>query len=158
MLGETLREPELLRTLLSNVASTEPCVRAVLLFGSMARGETLERSDIDLLVLHKNCGVKDPVLRRRRLYHLIHEALGGTYKELTVLDMEVDDFLKPKIITPLLLNIYWDAQVILDKTGTLQPFLECVKKRIVEHSLRRVKDGRSYYWILPKPMEKVELL
>jgi len=72
--------------------------------------------------------------------------------------MEVDDFLKPKIITPLLLNIYWDAQVILDKTGTLQPFLECVKKRIVEHSLRRVKDGRSYYWVLPKPMEKVELL
>ena len=81
-----------------------------------------------MLVLHKNCGIKDPVLRRRRLYYLIHEALGGTYEELTVLDMEVDDFLKPRIITPLLLNIYWDAQVILDKTEMLQPFLECEEK------------------------------
>jgi len=158
MPGGALRDTELLRTLLSNLTSMEPCVRAVLLFGSMARGETLERSDVDLLVLHKDCGIEDLVLRRRRLYHLIHEALGEIYEDLTVLDMEVDHFLKPKTITPLLLNIYWDAQIVLDETRTLQQFLEAVRKRIMEHNLRRVKNGRSYYWVLPKPMEKVELL
>ena len=158
MSGGALGDVELLRTLISNLTSLEPCVRAVLLFGSMAREDAVERSDIDLLVLHKNCRIKDPVLRRRRLYHLIHEALREAYEELTVLDMEVDHFLKPKTITPLLLNVYWDARVILDETGTLQRFLESLRKRIVEQGLRRVKDGRSYYWIPPKPLEKVELL
>ncbi len=153
-----LNETELLRASLGNLTSIEHCVRAVLLFGSAARGETVERSDVDLLILYENCELKDPVLRRRRLYHLIHESIGEIYEDLTVLDMELDRFLEPKIITPLLLNVYWDAQVVIDETGTLQRFLERVRKRIVERGLRRVKDGRSYYWITPKPMEKVELL
>jgi len=56
------------------------------------------------------------------------------------------------------LNIYYDAIVILDRTGELQEFVKFVKERIEKSGLVRRKDGKSYYWILPKPMEKVKIL
>ena len=52
-------------------------VRAVLLFGSLARGEAGERSDVDLLVLHSGAPARDPVERRRLLYKLVAERLEG---------------------------------------------------------------------------------
>ncbi|WP_054842646.1 nucleotidyltransferase domain-containing protein [Vulcanisaeta distributa] len=129
---------------------------AVLLFGSLARCEAGERSDVDLLVLHRGLGGIDPVRRRRAIYLAI-SALLRDYP-LTVLDMDINDFLNPGLITPLLLNIYWDAIVLLDKTGELSGFLEYVRRRIIESGFRRVKDGRAYYWVLPKPMERVRIL
>jgi hypothetical protein len=55
-------------------------VEAVLLFGSVARGEAGERSDVDLLVLHSGMTIGDPVLRRRHLYNLIAERLEGVFE------------------------------------------------------------------------------
>ncbi|MFQ6085845.1 MAG: nucleotidyltransferase family protein [Candidatus Bathyarchaeia archaeon] len=46
----------------------EPHIKAFLLFGSRARGEAQDRSDVDLLILHDGCGIDDPVARRRYLY------------------------------------------------------------------------------------------
>ena len=46
-------------------------VKAVLLFGSAARGEAGERSDVDLLVLHSGAPFGDPAERRRHLYKLV---------------------------------------------------------------------------------------
>ncbi|MEM2897201.1 MAG: nucleotidyltransferase domain-containing protein [Candidatus Bathyarchaeia archaeon] len=48
-------------------------IKAVVMFGSRARGESGERSDFDLLVFHEGCGIDDPVLRRRHLYCLLKE-------------------------------------------------------------------------------------
>jgi len=72
--------------------------------------------------------------------------------------MELELFLNPKTITSLLLNIYYDGIVVLDRTGKLQEFMKFVRERIERSGLVRRKDGRSYYWILPKPMEKVKVL
>jgi len=135
-----------------------PCyVKGVILFGSVARDEITERSDVDLLVLHEGINISDIVERRRVIYKEISGALQGIFP-ITVIDMELESFLKPKIITSLLLNIYYDAIVILDRTGELQEFIKFVKGRIEKSGLVRRKDGKSYYWILPKPMEKVKVL
>jgi len=136
----------------------EECVRAVVLFGSLARGEARERSDVDLLVLHEGCGIEDPVKRRRYLYRVMAEALGREFEAITVIDMELAEFVRPKEVTPLLLNIYWDGMVVLDRTGVLREFLSRVRRRISSSGLRRVRDGKAYYWVLPRPLEEVRIL
>ena len=133
-------------------------VKAVLLFGSVARGEAGERSDVDLLVLHSGAPFSDPVERRRHLYKLVVERLEGVFESVTLIDMELERFLKPGTVTPFLLNVYADAVVVADKVGGVEEFLQRVRRRMRELGLTRVKDGRAYYWVLPKPMEKVELL
>ena len=142
------------RTRLSRLVSSS--FVAVLLFGSLARCEAGDRSDVDLLVLHTGLNRIDRVRRRRAVY-LAVSALLRDYP-LTVIDMDINEFLNPGIITPLLLNIYWDAVVLLDRTGKLSEFLERVRRRIVESGLRRVRDGRAYYWVLPKPLERVRII
>ncbi|MBS7612222.1 nucleotidyltransferase domain-containing protein [Candidatus Bathyarchaeota archaeon] len=134
------------------------CVKAVIMFGSRARGETKEKSDVDLLILHENCRIEDPVLRRRHLYNIIQEAVGNVFESITVIDMALEHFLKPLEINSLLLNIYWDAIVIYDETGNLQEFLTQIKERIAKSGLKRVKDGKAYRWILPEPMKEVKIL
>ena len=133
-------------------------VKAVVMFGSRARGESGERSDVDLLVLHEDCEIEDPVVRRRHLYKLVREAVGERFEDVTVVDMELERFLKPTEITALLLNVYWDAVVVYDKTEILRGFLGHVREKIVKSGLKRVKDGRAYYWVLPKPMREVKIL
>ena len=135
-----------------------PFIKAIILFGSMARGEATERSDVDLLILHENYKITDPVIRRRKLYIILKKLLGEEFEEISIIDMDIKKFLKPREITPLLLNIYWDGKVVYDDTGKVNEFLEYVRKKIKESKLKRIKDGKEYYWILPKPMEKVKIL
>lgn len=147
---------ELLRDRFKNLKGS--CIRAVLVFGSRARGEAEGKSDLDLLILHEGCGVEDPVLRRRYLYSLIREVIDGVFEDITVIDMMLKHFLKPVEINSLLLNIYWDAIVVYDETDILQEFLIHVRESITKCGLKRVKNGKAYYWILPEPMKKVEIL
>jgi len=133
-------------------------VRAVLLFGSVARGEATDRSDSDLLILHEGMPAAGLVERRRILYRAVVERIGDVFEAVTLIDMEFGDFVNPGFVSPLLLNIYWDAVVVFDRTGLLEEFLRRVRRRIEESGLRRVKDDRAYYWILPKPVEKVRIV
>jgi len=146
---------EILRERLSDLPSF---IRAVILFGSAARGEAVERSDVDLLVLYEGLAEASLVKRRRLIYMLIMDSISGFFEEATVIDMEYREFVEPRAITPLLLNIYWDGIVVLDRVGGLGSFLEHVRKKIAEAGLRRVKDGRTYYWVLPKPMQRVKII
>lgn len=136
----------------------ESCVKAVIIFGSRARGEAEEKSDVDLLILHEDCRIKDPVLRRRHLYSIIQEAVGDALESITVIDMTLEHFLKPVEVNALLLNIYWDSIVVYDETGILQEFLAQIKERIAKSGLKRVKNGKAYRWILPEPIKEVKIL
>jgi predicted nucleotidyltransferase len=75
-------------------------VKAVLLFGSIARGEADERSDVDVLLLHGDAPFSDLVEHRRHFYGLVAEGLGGAFESITMIDMELEHFLKPKTATP----------------------------------------------------------
>jgi hypothetical protein len=153
---EASKDVELLRSRLSGLE--ESYVRAVVMFGSRARGESGERSDVDLLVLHEGCEIEDPVVRRRHLYNRLREAVGEDFEDVTVVDMELERFLKPTEISALLLNVYWDAVVVYDKTEILRGFLGHVREKIAKSGLKRVRDGRAYHWVLPKPMMEVKIL
>ncbi len=149
---------ELVRTLRSKLCDLPSYIRAILLFGSSARGEAGERSDVDLLVLYEGLQIKDPILRRRYLYRLIMSRIGDLFDAVTLIDMELREFLKPKIITSLLLNIYWDSIIIIDRTGRIEIFLSYVHRKIREAGLMRFRDGRAYYWKLPKPFGRIKIL
>jgi len=153
---KTSKDAELLRSRLTDL--NESYVKAVVMFGSRARGESGERSDVDLLVLHEDCEIQDPVIRRRLYYNRLREAVGKDFEAVTVVDMELKHFLKPTEITALLLNVYWDAVVVYDKTETLRAFLGHVREKITKSGLKRVRDGKAYHWVLPKPMMEVKIL
>ena len=155
-IDKNYRDIELLKNQLENL--NEPYIKAILLFGSRARGESNEKSDIDLLVLHENCEIKDPVLRRRYLYNLIRKVIGKEFEGITIIDMEFENFIKPIEINALLLNIYWDAIIVYDKTNMLHSFLKHVKDKIEKSGLKRIKDGKAYRWVLPEPMKEVKIL
>ena len=153
---EANKDAELLKSRFTGFIDS--CVKAVVMFGSRARGESEERSDIDLLVLHEGCEIQDPVLRRRHLYNCLREAVGEYFEDITIVDMKLEHFLKPKEVTALLLNVYWDGVVVYDKTGILHEFLKYVKEKIAKSGLKRIKDGKAYRWILPKPMMEIKIL
>jgi hypothetical protein len=97
------------------------------------------------------------VLRRRRLYNVLREVVGGK-ADLTVIDMELEHFLNPGEVSPLLLNIYWDAIVLYDITCSVEDFLKKVRKRISASGLKRVRSGKAYSWVLPEPLKEVKIL
>jgi len=155
---EALDRDAVFRELQRRLSDLPGYVKAVLLFGSLARGEAGERSDVDLLLLHDNAPLSDPVELRKHLYELVAERLAGAFEPITVVDVKLEAFLRPKVVTSLLLNIYADAVVVVDRVGGIEEFLEKVRRRARDLGLRRLKDGRAYCWALPRPMERAELL
>lgn len=153
---ETVKDIKLLRDQLRDIQ--EPYIKSVIMFGSRARGEPTRKSDLDLLILHEGNKVEDPVERRRRLYNLLRQTIGEEFESLTVIDMKLEQFLKPREISSLLLNIYWDAVVLYDQTKILPNFLRHVKEKIKKSGLKRAKDEKAYCWTLPKPMKEVKIL
>jgi len=153
---EPNKDIQLLRHKLKHLK--EPYIKTIIAFGSKARGESTERSDADLLVLHENCRIKDPVKRRSYIYNQIRKALGKNFEDLTLIDMKLKEFIQPKEISSLLLNIYWDAVIVYDNTEFISSFLDHVKNKIAKSKLKRVKDGKAYRWILPEPRKEVKIL
>ncbi|MEM2927039.1 MAG: hypothetical protein QXO94_06220 [Candidatus Bathyarchaeia archaeon] len=88
----------------------------------------------------------------------MQEAVGENFEDLTVIDRELSQFPKPTKILSLLLNIYWHALVIYDRTENLDSFLRHVEDGIAKSGLKRIRDERAYYWLLPKPMMEVKIL
>lgn len=137
------------------MVSENKFIAGVVLFGSLARGEETERSDVDLLILWD--GLKVNSSRRHvYVYEVVSKYFPSTLR-LTVLEMEYTSFIKVKKLTPLILNIIYDGIVLYDKYGRLREFMKKVREELKVKGLKRRKTGRTYYWILPKPGAKVRL-
>ncbi|MGB9760098.1 MAG: nucleotidyltransferase family protein [Thermoproteota archaeon] len=143
---------EKLKEKLLNIALENSFIAGIILFGSVARGEETEKSDIDLLVLWEGLNPNDSYsyVYRNVSKYFLHESV-------TILDMNYYDFLKVKDVTALYINIVWDGIVIYDKYGKLESFLEKVKNELIAKGIERKKVGKYYYWKLPKPGQKVKL-
>jgi predicted nucleotidyltransferase len=98
--AEALDRDAVLEELRRRLSDLPSYVKAVLLFGSLARGEASERSDIDLLLLHDDTSHRDPVELRWHLYELVTERLASSFESITVVDAKLEEFLRPKIVTP----------------------------------------------------------
>jgi len=124
---------------------------AVALFGSAARGEAAERSDLDfLVVLH---GVPKSLERRYQVYRPIHDALidSREIRDITVIDLD-EEFIRNKDveITPLMLNIASDAVILYDPEGALEAFLGRIHGLIEVGGLERYKTKDGKYGWKPK--------
>ena len=121
---------------------------AIALFGSAARGEATDRSDLDFLVILR--GIPKSLERRREVYKPIRDAVAGHHqvKDITVMDVD-EEFIKDENaeITSLMLNIAADALILYDPHGELATFLRNVQRLIEAAGLERYRtsDG-SYGW------------
>ncbi|MEM2962827.1 MAG: hypothetical protein QXY01_07430, partial [Candidatus Bathyarchaeia archaeon] len=59
-------------------------------------------------------------------------------------------------VNPLFLNIIFDAIVLYDKYDKLGSFVSEARRKLAETGLKRVRRGRFYYWVLPRPGAIVE--
>ena len=126
---------------------------SVVLFGSVARGEAGELSDLDLLIVCEEL----PGSRWKR-YDLFHKAIApleGALDELARQHYypEFRPILKTRseaeIRTPLYLDMVEDARVLYDRDGFFAGVLGGLRQRLAELGARRVfMDDGSWYWDL----------
>jgi len=114
---------------------------AIALFGSWARGEISEHSDIDFFIVVKNFNSKD---RRFQIYHQLHKVLK---KDITIIDIDENILFKEDLtINSLLLNIAWDSIILYDPSGKLNSLFERIRNSVKDKLERyRTKNGK-YGW------------
>jgi predicted nucleotidyltransferase len=126
---------------------------SVVLFGSVARGEGGELSDVDLLIVCEE--LPGSRWKRYALFHQALAALEGMLEELARQHCypEFRPILKTRaeaeVRTPLYLDMVEDARVLYDRHGFFSKVLAGLKRRLTELGARRVflEDG-SWYWDL----------
>lgn len=107
---------------------TEPNVRFALLFGSTARGEDAEDSDIDLLVELRDASL----VRRIDLELRLEEQLGRRVDVLTLADAESSPLLLAEALS--------DGRVLVDREhrwGELRPQVPQLERRARSQTRRR---------------------
>ena len=125
------------------------------LFGSWARGEAREESDVDVLVVLKSLKGMEA---RSAIYRTI---VKHVKKALTLVDVRLNEIASDEVVlTPLLINIVADAVVIWDTGNVLREFVEKRRALIRKAGLVRYRtpDGK-YGWKRRdnRPLEPVKL-
>jgi predicted nucleotidyltransferase len=114
----------------------------LMLFGSWARGEAKEDSDIDVLVVLRSLkGMK----ARSAVYRAVARRVG---RAVTLIDVRADELFKEELeLTPLLLNALVDGVVIYDRTGKLGELASKARRLVEAAGLVRygTPDGK-YGW------------
>ena len=118
---------------------------ALAFFGSWARGEELEWSDIDVLLIARELP-KHPFERNRLVYEPIENWVEKP-RSISILARTVEEFTTD--VTPLHLDLAADAIVFYDPEGFLTSKLTTVQGLIKEASLARERDSNgllAWWW------------
>ncbi|AKA72984.1 nucleotidyltransferase domain-containing protein [Saccharolobus solfataricus] len=137
---------------------------SVVLYGSVARGDNRNDSDVDLLIVIDNLPM-DGILKRIRLFETkVEDKLNldeywskGYYISLSPILKTPEEAGK---ISPLYLDMVYDAVILYDKDQFFTKILQKLKGRLMELGAERVRMGKRWYWILKKDSgfgETVEL-
>jgi len=113
---------------------------ALALFGSQARGEAGEDSDVDLLLIARSLP-QNPFERRRRVQEPLLEA---GIPSVSVLARTPEEFTAD--VTPLHLDLAVDAVILYDPEGFLAEKLERVRQLIQEAGLVRRRTAHGWVW------------
>lgn len=118
---------------------------ALAFFGSWARGEEKEWSDIDVLLIAKELP-NDPFERR---WLVQKPVLSLSEHHISVLARTMEEFSKD--VSPLHLDLGLDAIVFHDPHGFLAQRLRRVQELIEEAGLLREKETSGFAWRWKKP-------
>ncbi len=130
------------------VASLGPRLVSIVLFGSFARGDATQFSDVDLMVVAE--GFPRRLSARRQellgLYALVPEARQFPFIEWNLVTKTPEE---ARVHSPLYLDMVEDARLLFDRDGFFAGVLERMRVRMRELGSRRVflPDG-SWYWDL----------
>jgi len=132
---------------------------SVCLFGSVARGDFTQESDIDLLIVAKkvpkDVGRRHSLLTEARIRILSSDTVQSlrkmgyhpTFSEVILTPYEV------KRHPPILLDIVEDGIILYDVNNFLSSIICEVRSRLEKLGSKRVKLERGWYWLL-KPNAK----
>lgn len=114
----------------------------LVLFGSWARDEAKEDSDVDIFVVLKS-------LKGIEIRLAIYKVVSGCLRRaVTLIDARADELFREELeLTPLLLNILVDGIVIYDKTGRVSELSSKARQFVESLGLikYRTPDGK-YGW------------
>ncbi|MGC8849136.1 MAG: nucleotidyltransferase family protein [Candidatus Bathyarchaeia archaeon] len=115
----------------------------MILFGSWARGDAGDGSDVDIFVLLRSMG---GLAVRSEVYDVVSRVLG---RAVTLVDMRLNELQREDLeLNPLLINLVADGVIIEDSQGILKSFIEEGRRLIEETGLIRYRtpDGK-YGWM-----------
>lgn len=128
---------------------------SVVLYGSVARGEAEEGSDVDLLVVSDSFG--EPFGDRFRLFQEVEDALLYSEARRRLRRLRLGTLISPVPLTrsevkgnpPILLDILLDGLILYDKDGFMEKHLRELEAKLKALNARRIKlPGGGWYWDL----------
>ena len=133
---------------------------SIVVFGSVARGDSRRDSDIDLLLVVE--GIPPTVTGRVRLFEKVEDRLSIGDLRRGGYDVSFSPVIKtPEEATrlvPLYLDMVDDAVILYDKDAFFTRVLERLRHRLSELGAERVRVGKKWYWRLKRDFKWGEVV
>lgn len=129
-------------------------------YGSVARGEMREDSDIDILIVAD--GLPKGRLKRQELFEEVERELEldelwkeGFYITLSPVIKTPEEAQR---LSPLYLDMVEDAIILYDRGSFFKGVLDRLRRKLMEYGAKRVRMGKKWYWILKDKYEFGEVI
>jgi len=136
---------------------------SVVLFGSFARGDFDQRSDIDLLIVFED--LPPSFFERHRLFYTVERKVEAGFNPLRERGYlcQFMPVLKTRqqasYHSPLYLDMVEDGKILYDKDGFINGVFDEIRRRLSElGAQRKYLEGGGWYWDLKPDYQYGEII